>query len=235
MTLVPNDFYKALPFWTELSKEEQQSIKTHTGEFLQARQSNVESRLAMARSLYELQSDLEGRGLFIKYLEENLDYSYRTAYRLIEGWKRVSKQLPEKVLDGAMERGMDILGYQASKPFGPYTAVIKELPPPKTGDVAKYLQTVEERRKALPSPQKAAKAGRKADPAAALVGAYRSASSWYRRIGLTGKARGKWAAELLSYLMAEFGLPAQRIEPAAAPEGFKAVLGRPKLKTRLNS
>jgi hypothetical protein len=228
MADLSKDFFTALPFWADLDRHEQSVVRNETVALEKAVRAHVASRVAMARSLVALQAALKGN--FVKYLE-TLDFSYRTSYRLIGSYKRLEKELPAAVIDGAIDRGMDIIGSTPGRPYGEYTEPFKSLPAPtKASEVDGFLDEAQKLVKTLPSPQKRARRGRTVATEIALRDAYRGAVKWYKVLGVTGKARANWATQLLSYLMMEFGLPAQKLEPAAVPEGFRAVVGRPPLK-----
>ena len=182
--------------------------------------------MKMGEHLQNLQTVLEGKGLFVKYLE-TLHFSYRTAYRYIEAYKAVKGQMPDTVLQLAAARGMDLVGYQADRPFGPYTEAVKALPPPaETEKVPEWLDALEEKRKALP---RKARHARSVPSETSLRMAF---ASVYRRFkGVpAGKGRVAWSKRLIGLLMAEMGLPGQHFEPEAVPEGFRPKVGRPKSK-----
>lgn len=226
--LVPDHFFASLPFWNELERAEQHGVKLETKEFLKARIGVDISRFKMAEALFNLQKLLEGKGLFVKYVESDaLRFSYRTAYRYIEVYKKAVNRLSAATLRRAAAKGMELIGYQAERPFGDYTESIKLLPPPSDeSKVDDWLDELEEKRKSLPR-----RAKRTVAPEASLKIAF---ASVYRRFkGLpTGKTRVAWSQRLIGLLMAEMGLPAQRFEPEAVPEGFRPKVGRPKKPTK---
>jgi hypothetical protein len=223
--LVTSDFYSALPFWGKLERDEQSTVKKETEALAAAHAGQVAHRVEMGEHLTNLQAVLDGKNLFLAYLK-SLNFSYRTAYRYIEAYKAVKAQLPDYALRLAAARGIDLVGYAGDRPFGPYTDPIKKLPPPKEVEaVPEWLDRIEEARKAAPRPR----AKGTASPQNTLKRAFRAVSTHYNRMP-SGKARTQWAVKLLGILMAEFGLPAQTLQPEAVPEGFRAVLGRPKGK-----
>lgn len=223
--LMKHDFFTALPFWDKLDREEQSTVEQETKGLAQAHAAQVVMRTKMGEHLANLQKVLEGKGLFVRYLT-SLKFTYRTAYRYIEAYKAVKERLPDFALEAAAARGIDLVGYQGNKPFGPYTEAVKRLPPPKQpAHVAKWLDSLEEeRRKHRSSPRH-----RKVDGQRAMRSLFRQASAVYKKLDGT-KQRQKWAVQLIGILMGEFGLPAQTIQPEAPPDGFRAVLGRPKEK-----
>jgi hypothetical protein len=222
--LVTKDFFTALPFWDKLENVERKTVERETKELAAAHADQVVSRARMGEHLMNLQLVLEGKGLFVKYLE-TLHFSYRTAYRYIEAYKAVKGQLPDIALQMAAARGMDLVGYQADRPFGPYTEPVKALPPPADTDkIPEWLDQIEEKRKEMPKRARRAKA---APPEASLRMAF---ASVYRRFKAlpAGKGRVVWSKRLIGLLMAEMGLPGQHFEPEAVPEGFRPKVGRPK-------
>lgn len=221
--LVPKDFFQALPFWGELEREEQTTVKTETEHLAAAHAGQVTLRIEMGEHLTNLQGVLEPKRLFQKYLA-SLKFTPRTAYRYIGAYKAVKERVPDYALRLAAARGIDLVGYQESRPFGPYTEPIAQLPPPKDPDkVGEWLDRLEEKKKALPRKS----SGRSPSPDASLKQAYRSVTAAFKRLP-SGKGRVAWSKRLLGLLMTEFGLPAQTIEPEAVPEGFQAVVGRPR-------
>jgi hypothetical protein len=224
--LVARDFFTALPFWDKLEKMEQRTVKAETEGLAEAHAGQVVSRMRMGEHLMNLQVVLEGKGLFVKYLD-TLHFSYRTAYRYIEAYKAVKDQVPETVLQLAAARGMDLVGYQADRPFGAYTEAIKALPPPAEAEkVPEWLDGLEEKRKALPRRRKSHKP---AQAETSLRMAFASVYSRFKSLP-NGKGRVAWSKRLIGLLMAEFGLPGQHFEPEAVPDGFRPKVGRPKRK-----
>jgi hypothetical protein len=224
--LVTRDFFTALPFWDKLEKPEQRTVKAETEGLAEAHAGQVVSRMRMGEHLQNLQTVLEGKGLFVKYLD-TLHFSYRTAYRYIEAYKAVKDQVPENVLQLAAARGMDLVGYQADRPFGPYTEAIKALPPPAEADkVPEWLDGLEEKRKELP---RRARNHKPASGEIALKTTYRSVYSRFKSLP-AGKGRVTLIKRLIGFIMADFGVPSQTMEPEAPPEDFRAKVGRPKKK-----
>jgi hypothetical protein len=128
----------------------------------------------------------------------------------------------------AAARGIDLVGYQGSRPFGPYTEPIAQLPPPKDPEkVPAWLDQIEEKKQSLPKKV----THRSVSSEASLKMAFRSVTRAYKRLP-TGKGRVAWGKKLLGLLMTEFGLPGQAVEPEAIPDDFRAVVGYPKGKKR---
>lgn len=222
--LVAKDFFTALPFWDKLERAEQQAVQRETRELAEAHAGQVVSRIKMGEHLTALQDTLEGKGYFVRYLN-TLNFSYRTAYRYIEAYKAVKDQVPEIALRIAAARGMDLVGYQADRPFGAYTEPIKQLPPPSEASaVPEWLDKIEAKRLELP---KKARAPRAVSGETSLKHSYRSVTARFKRVA-AGKGRVALLKRLIGFLMADFGIPAQNMEPEAPPEDFRAKVGRPK-------
>lgn len=231
--LVPKDFLVGLPFWADLARDEQTAVERETKGLAAEMANQVMSRFRTGEHLLSLQAVLQGR--FRAYLG-GLRFSYRTAYRYMELVKIIRKGgssgngggslgISETVVRIAAARGVDLVGHTPARPFGPYTEPIKKLgPPPKDeAGIPGWIEAVETERQALPR-----KGRRKAaiGPDARMIRAFREASGQWGQVG-AGR-RGAWAVKLVGILMAEFGLPKGSVAPEAVPEGFRAVLGRPR-------
>jgi hypothetical protein len=227
--LVKKDFFTSLDFWDKLGREDQHTIERETRGLHAAQAGAMQSRIAIGEHLTNLQSVLEGKGLFVKYLN-SLNFTYRTAYRYIGAYKVVKEQIPDYALRLAAARGVDLVGYSEREPFGRYTESIKQLPPPADADkVPAWLDQIEERRKKQPKGTGGHRR-RSASPEALLKEAYRSVTAAFKRLP-GGKGRVVWGKRLIGMLLVEFHLPANSAEPEAVPEGFKAQVGRPKKQT----
>lgn len=221
--LVQKDFFTSLPFWDKLERAEQSTVQKETIGLAEAHAGQVMSRMRMGEHLTNLQAVLDGKGLFVRYLK-SLNFSYRTAYRYMEAYKAVKDRVPDSALRLAAARGMDLVGYEAGRPFGAYTEPIKLLPPPaEESQVPQWLDAIESKRSELPRVVK----HRTANPETALKTAYRSVTGRFKGLP-NGKGRVTLIKRLIGYIMADFGLPAQTLEPEAVPEGFRAQVGRPR-------
>lgn len=222
--LVSKDFFTSLPYWDRLERDEQADVERETKGLAAAFAGHVMTRTAMGEHLANLQTLLEGKRLFRTHLEQ-LHFSYRTAYRYIEAFKAVKERVPDYALRLAAARGIDLVGYHAKEPFGPYTNIMKRLPPPTIeAKVPEWLDKLEEEKARQPRRRSR---GRSVDPDARMKSAFRSCLNQFSKMD-TGRERTRWAQRLIGCLLAEFNLPAARYEPEAAPEGFHPVLGRPK-------
>lgn len=231
-TLVPYDFFEALPFWNELKKDEQNQLVSETQGLRGAAVKLIENRLAMGLHLYNIRGLLEGSGNWTKFMH-NLRFSVKTAQRLISRYEVAREQLAPAILEAAAARGIDLLERSTPEaPLGPYTEGIKALPAP-AADGAHGAQKVQEwldkvvelRSKPLRRRQ------RRRDPLVLQRNAWRATVAAWRAVP-GGKTRQTWAVQLLARLMAEMGLPAQKIEPEAVPTDFRPAVGYPKGRPR---
>lgn len=219
-TSISPEFFENLPFWKDLPKDRQRTVISGTNRIHNAVGGVIQLRTEAARAAAEVRDALLDGGYWQKYLQ-SLTQSMRSAYRWLDRLDKLA--LPAAVLDAAAERGIDVVD-------GRYFNAIKELPPPKALEgeaVDRYFQkvtvTVRDRR------SKAKRA--RPDPERAELMAWRAVVN---RAGAAaaGRARTNWVVRLIGKLMAEFGLPAQRFEPEAVPEVFRAKVGYPKGRPR---
>jgi hypothetical protein len=228
--LVPSNFFEGLPYWKDLKKEEQNTVVSATLSLRQNALKAVEGRLGMGLSLLQLQAVLEGRGLFVKYLH-TLNFSYRTAYRLMVAASRVEEGLPRPALEAAVARGIDLISHNPARPFGAYTEPIKQLPPPPgVAGVDEWLDKLEKLREDTPGLRP--KRIRTTDTTKMELRAFRAVRNAYRALSVPPKAKHAWAVSLIGKIMAELGVPAQRFEPEAAPDEFRRGPGFPLGKKR---
>lgn len=191
------------------------------------------SGLAIGEHLVAVQGILEPHNLFGRFLRQ-FHFSKRTAYRYISRFKNAKNALPDSVVKAAIARGMDIAGDSDLRPLGKYTEAAAKLPPPKEADIEQantWLDSVEQVRKTtraesppgLPSVTVIPE-----DPQTALKEVVRFASSRYKKLPGNKRVRENWARQVLSMLMAEFGMQsAQQFAPMAVPSEWLA-RGRPR-------
>lgn len=215
-TKVPDDFFTGLSFWGELSKDQQKTVIQGTNRIHEAVLGALRLRAEAAREAATVREVLRGGGHWQKYVH-SLGQSMRSTYRWLGRLDQLG--LPPAVLDRAAARGIDVID-------GRYFTAIKALPPPKQTDgnhLDGYLDRVAETAASRKAPELTA--------SQAEIAAFRSVLNKSRRVG--GKARTAWFLRLVGKLMAELGVPAQRIEPEAVPEGFKGAVGWPKGRPRV--
>jgi hypothetical protein len=215
-TKVPEEFFENLPFWQSLDKDRRKTVISGTNRIHSAVVGALQLRAEVARAAAEVRAVLQEEGYWVKYLR-SLESSYRSVYRWLGRLDQLA--LPPAVLDAAATRGIDVVE-------GRYFNTIKELPPPKAIEGAAidtYLEKV------------ARSAGRRKsrgkEPERAERDAWRAVVNQGRHV-TAGRARTAWAIRLIGKLMAEFGLPGQRVEPEAVPEDFRAQVGYPKGRPR---
>lgn len=230
LQLVKRDFFTALPFWTDLNAAERQAVESHTRALAVAMAGQAQTRLEMGEHLMGIRAVLEKKRCFRKYVVENLRFGWRTAYRYMRGYQTTRDRVPDYALRLAAARGIDLVGIHPERPFGSYTEAVKRLPVPKAeAAVPEWLEKLEAARRAQNA--KKGPSGSSRAPEARMIRVYRYTTGQYGRVkeGGTSSAH-RWGLKLLGVLLTEFGLPAQRIEPVDIPDGFKAVLGRPRKK-----
>src|SRR6266536_920898 len=123
-TLVPVDFFTALPFWGELSQSEQKTVREGTEEAAAAHRRMRQSRLEVAWGLSKVYGVLGAKGHWTKYLH-TLEHSQRSSYRWFNRLNDLA--LPGAVVEGAIAQGVDLIHLS-------YAAPLKQLPPPKKLD-----------------------------------------------------------------------------------------------------
>lgn len=233
LELVRKDFFTELPFWQELDGQEKQTVERHTRGIHACLAEAKLTRHEIGEHLTAIQDVLKPRRQFDRYLD-TLHIGKRTARRYMQCFAIGSAHLPPYAMKMAAVRGMDLVGFQPARPFGPYTEAVKKLPVPTIeAAVPEWLDELQRR---AGMARKGLHAGRRGLPVEIrLRAAFRSAVGQFSRVkdGQGAPAARKWAVQLLTVLMFEFGLPAQKLTPEAPPEGFRAVLGRPKLKVTL--
>lgn len=221
-TLVPSDFYEALPFWGELSQTEQKTVKEGTEEAAAAHRRMRQSRLEVAWGLSKVYAVLGAKGHWTKYLH-TLEHSQRSSYRWFNRLNDLA--LPAPVVEGAIAQGVDLI-------HSSYIEPLKQLPPPKNlgaGSVESYLKKIEDLRQ---EELKVTEAGRRNPVRRDMEGAEKTAwraviHQWNALKGTRAQQRASWAIRLIGRLMAEMGIPAQKIDPEAVPEEFRPKPGYP--------
>ena len=234
--LITKEFVgEQLDFWGKLGAEEQRTVLTETVGVVAEINRGVAAKIAVGRHLQAvkkvLASPREGEGQWLKYCNNLLPFSYRTAERYIEAFERVEGVLPAPVLEAAIARGVDLLASNADpkRPFGAYTEAVKQLPPPKDPTPKQAVEWVERVQEvAKNTPRLRHNARRRVGARELEVRAFQE--FWRAYNGLpAGKTRAAWAVRLIAKLMTVAGLPAQRVEPEAIPDGYRPEpVGRPK-------
>lgn len=215
------------PWWNKLNADERSKIQTETKELSKAMLDFGHSKLAIGQHLSNLQSILEPQRAFVRYLGQ-LNFSQRTAYRYISGWKNASAKLPEPILDAAMSRGLNMIGENEDEPLGIYTDAVKKLPPPNTKNPEKINAWLNEVKDAV----KVRRVRNRKDVSEDLLlkRAFRVLSTTSRYLPDDYGKRVRWLRRLAGYTMYEMGITRkQMFAPIEPPAGYKAVRGRPRL------
>lgn len=235
--LVPDSIFTSLSWWDKLNKDEQTAVKTEGEQLAVALLNYGRSRLAVGEHLLKIKEVLEPHKLFVKFLR-NFHFSVKSAYRYMNGFTNAKKMLAEPVLQGAMARGLNMIGESEDKPLGIYTEAARQLPPPTNPtaqQVNAWLDSVETVRKKLRGSTINSVATIEAqvgDPELMLKECVRFVENRYKKLPANGRTRTAWAHRLVSYVMTVAGIEhAETVKPVAIPEGFRAAVGRPRLVT----
>ncbi len=233
--LVPPEAFNTLSWWEKLNEGEQSAVLQEGRLLAQSMLNYGRSRLAIGEHLTKLQGVLEPHNLFGRFLK-NFHFSKRTAYRYIAGYQNAKARLPEKVLNAAMARGVNIIGENDIKPLGIYTAAVAKLPPPKEATEIQantWLDQIEQVRKDVGKTETGMfTVAVPQDPQTLLKECYRFVSLRYKRLPTGSKVRAQWVRSLVGMILADLGVSGeQTFAPHAAPEEFRAQRGRPQIAT----
>lgn len=227
--IVLNSILTNLPGWDGLEKKDQIVVERETRLLSEDLKGYGRSRLAIGERLTNIQGKVP-KGMFVRFLDAvNLKRSW--AYNQMTAYRNAAKWLPKPVVDAAMSRNMNMLGITDEKPLGVYTDVVKRVPPPKTDDLAKihnWLDNVEESRKRIQVRRSSRIEIVEDDPEVLLKQSYRYVVTRLNKLPSRGRARRAFLEALFGMLLSELGVSqGQTFEPQAIPEGFRAVVGRP--------
>jgi hypothetical protein len=216
--LVPRSSLTQMKWWNVLTPSEQRTVLLETQGFVEHRVRCGLSRLEMGKHLQALRDILEPKRIFTKFVKTQCNFSVATAYRFISDYEQISERVPEPVLRTAIARGYDVLDPE----------IIKKLPPPKTEDrnkIVKYLEKVEIARKE----EKANAPDPEYDPELLMREAFNFVIMRFNRLPNDTRGRNKWLKVLIGMLLTELaGGEEHTFPPVPIPEGFRAVLGRPR-------
>lgn len=228
---LPIEALKLLPGWGALTKKDQALVEEETEALSEELLNFGRSKLAIGERLAKLQSVLEPRRMFRKFLSS---YNFRrsTAYNHIAGFNHAKALLPPSVLERAMARNMNILGHKEAEPLGMYTHTIKRLPPPNSKDpkvIDAWLDSVEKGRQKERHRRARTVVEAQYDTETLMKEAYRYVNIRLEKIPNRGRARRAWLESLAGMLLTRVGVQsAVPIAPEAVPDDFEAVVGRPK-------
>lgn len=199
--------------WDKLEPSEQSTVEMKTDATRQRLKLERESRLAIGRDLSEIREILKPKGLWLAFLEVAFGWSERTAYRYIEGFDMASTNVPQPVLQIAIERGSRSIANKA---------LIKKMPPPKTTDpklIGEYLDELDKTK--LPSIVDEPTLDERIKLCLHFVGNH------YEKIH-EKKQKTAFMRSLLGMELAKFGIASElSIAPIAIPEDYRIARGRP--------
>lgn len=206
-------------WWEVLSPQEQRTVLIETQALTEDMVTFGMSRLGIGEHLFNIREILEPKRVFTAFLRTHFRKSKATAYRIIEDFLYTKERVPEIVLRTAIARGYDIIDAE----------IIEKMPPPKTQDrvkIVKYLEKVDAVRKE----EKAAAPEPEYDPETLMREAFNFIAMRFHRLPNNSRTRMKWLDNLFGMVMSELGVQEERtFAPVEVPEGFRAVLGRPRL------
>jgi hypothetical protein len=234
-SLITTSAFTSQKWWSKLNNVEQKEVMSEGQQLAAAMIANVESRIAIGQHLSRLQEILTPYGVFQRFLR-NFQFSLRTAARYIAAYKNAKAGLPEKVLKAAVARGVNIMGENEAKPFGQYTEVVKNLPPPTqaTDEQANaYVDAILNARKQQRSNIATEAAGGMGvvipqDPGTLLKECYRFVSLRFARLPQNVNTRKKWTRQFVGMVLTLAGEPALQFTPVPVPEDFTVSRGRPR-------
>lgn len=221
----------AISGWDKLSAEEKKAAASEGRQLSQALLQYGRSKLAVGEHLTKLQAILEPHNLFSRFLK-TFHFNKRTAYRYIAGFNNAKERLSAPILKAAMQRGVNIIGENATKPLGIYTNAVAKLPPPSNPtdvQAVTWLDQIEQvRRDTRAEAATGLSVVTNQDPQVLLREAYRFVNLRYRRLPNNSRTKAAWVRSLVGMLMADLGVNThQTFAPTAVPEDFKAQRGRP--------
>jgi hypothetical protein len=224
-------------WFTKLTNVEQKEVLSESKKLAVAMVANVESRIAIGQHLVRLQEILTPYGVYQRFLR-SFHFSLRTALRYVAAYKNAKAGLPDNVLKVAVSRGVNIMGENEQKPFGQYTEVVKQLPPPQAATPEQanaWVDAIENARKQQRSQTAAAVAGGEIlgvvvpqDPQTLLKECYRFVTLRFSRLPQNANTRKKWMRQLVGMELTLAGEPATQFTPVPVPEDFTVTRGRPR-------
>jgi hypothetical protein len=231
-SLIPANAFTSQAWWKKLNNVEQKEVMTETQLLSVAVIANMESRIAIGQHLTRLQEILTPYGVFNRFLR-TLHITVRSANRYVAGYKNAKAGLPENVLKVAVARGVNVMGDTEAKPFGAYTEVIKQLPPPTAPtqeQAVAYVDAIENARKQARST--AATEGdvtvTPMEPQEAQKVAYRQFQLVFNKLPQNKNVRKAWLKNHVGHILTLAGESTTTFNPIAVPEDFNVQRGRPK-------
>jgi len=215
-----------LDFWGKLDGAVQKTVQAETVGVVEDFNRGIKGFLAVGRHLKVIKAALvleAGReGRWMRYCKNVLPFTYRTAERYIERFEKIEGVVPERVIEAAIARGVDLVGGDFSEP-------LKQLPPPKDPTPKQAVEWIEKAQELVRNtPRSRHKARRRVDVVKVEVRAFRAVVTAYKSLP-AGKGRHSWAVALVGKLLTELGLAGQKVEAEAVPAGYRPVpVGRPR-------
>lgn len=208
-----NAALESLNGWDTLEQTQQLTISQHTESGKKHLSDTRRSRLAFGADLAAVRPILMEKEMWTDYCRSIFHMSVATAFRYVKYYETTSKKLPQPLIDFAIQTGYEI----------PLKAV-ESSRPPKTEDpdeMTKYLERINVKEKKIIVIEH--------NPDSVLKDLLHEAELAYNRLPKHSRTRSNFINNLFGMLMTVFGIGhKQTFEPAAIPEHFKIVRGRPK-------
>lgn len=235
----PSSLLSTLPGWDTLTRRDQQFIEKETRAIGNSLIDYGRSRLAIGEHLTNIKERCP-RGMFAKYIK-TYHFKKSVAYENIKAYARSTSHplMTGPILREAMARNMQMLGADEESPLGVYTkpVAMMKVPPPTDDDKVKineWLDGVETIKIRLDGRSKRMKEI-DADPEETAKKCYRAIITFIRRLPSTGDNRKdkrdqiSFAENVFGMVFADLGMSSGKlIEPQAAPDEYRAVVGRPR-------
>lgn len=135
--IIPMTVFHQLPYWKILDPDDQKKVVHVSQEIARALVLEGASKLAQGKYFFELQEILKNPPYrcYVEHVQTLYrKISVKTSYRRIAEYQNAVEKYTEPVLKALLARGLDAIGESKDRPFGKYTEIIKENPPPRTED-----------------------------------------------------------------------------------------------------
>lgn len=181
-------------------------VRSEAQALVEALASESQSKLAIGEHLSNLRGLLKRK--FVGFLKANFDMSVATAYRYIDLYAAAKSKMPKPVLEMAVRQGVRL-----------NAQTLKKSPPPKTEDKGKIQQYLASLRPTRVEIHKSTDL--------LLKECVNFVSVRYQQV--PNRSKPGFQRDLIGMLMTKFGVASdQMYSPAAVPENFRVVRGRPK-------
>lgn len=221
-----------MPEWDELTEEEQAVCRGEMAKVMAERANLGMSVLAIGESLAKIHTVLAPKRLFFRFCE-GLNCARSTVHNYLNNYQRVKQYLSSETgLRTAMAMGLKIIGDSDDRPLGVYTDAVKRLPPPPRSENPKHWKIwwdeAEDVRRRLAARNLRTIQEIDQDPEELARSAYRFVVS---RMIKCRDARHKrqFLERVVGCALHDLkGVSQMTFFVEAPPEGFRAVLGRPR-------